>query len=105
VIFKDKPPVGYSTGGFFWTGDNGSRRSWARQSSGALRCHIPKSGGSGDGFHLEAVLQTFRVKMSASERMATIKICIHPWFKTHHLDVCKAGTFAERMTFFELAFR
>ena len=29
-----------------------ARRSWARQSSGALLCRIPKSGDSGYGFRL-----------------------------------------------------
>jgi len=44
-------------------GDNGNRRSWARQSSGALRCHIPKSDDFGDGFRLKAVLETCCVEV------------------------------------------
>ena len=40
----------------------GSRRSWARQNSGALLCLIPRSGDSGYGFRLKAVLQTLGVK-------------------------------------------
>ena len=37
-------------------GDYKWRRSWARQSSGALLCRIPKSRDSGYGFCLKAVL-------------------------------------------------
>jgi len=43
-------------------GDYKRRRSWARQSSGALLCCIPTSGDSGYGFRLKAVLQTLRKK-------------------------------------------
>ena len=51
------------------------RRSWARQSSGAIQYRIPKSGDSGYGFRLRAVLSAQR-SLAARPRMINFKACV-----------------------------